>query len=81
MEAIAAEMGIPGCLAHSSSSGLDCTVRIGRRADGRTDRGVREGGGGWGRQVDWLAGSAELINRILCARSRHAGIAAVPVRV
>lgn len=80
MEAIAAEMGIPGCLAHSSSSGLDCTVRIGRRADGRTGGCGRVGEVG-GRQVDWLAGSVELINRILCARSRHAGIAAVPVRV
>lgn len=53
-----------------------------RSAIGRTGVGV---GRGWdaegGRQVDWLAGSVKLINRILCARSRHAGKAAVPVRV
>lgn len=69
MEAIAAEMGIPGCLAHSYRvQGLDSLTRF------KSARGASRGVNGAG----WFV---RLINQILCSRSRRAVIAAVPARV
>ena len=69
MEAIGAEMGIPGCLAHSHTVHyLDSLTQ---------SKSVSEANGGVNR-AGWLV---RLINQILYSRGRRAVIAAVLVRV
>lgn len=69
MEAIGAEMGIPGCLAHSHTvQGLDSLTQ---------SKSVSGASGGVTR-AGWLV---RLINQILYFHRRRAVIAAVPVRV
>lgn len=66
---MAAEMGIPGCLAHSHTvHGLDSLTLY------KSARRVSEGSRLMGRFV-------RQISQILCACSHHAALASVPVRV